>query len=222
MTMPISINNGSQRNSGSGTFVAGHQITNIEMMDAPTKTAFKRLSEIAPGLAEQLATALREGKITQDAARDLARNINEDIAHWIWEGGRGINEDTARWIAEGGRGINEDTARWIAEGGRGINEHTAGRLAGVAADLKDAIRSLESASRDLNTAGSGLQSAKANATDWARTAAAMKEAAADLVMASQAYSEPSDRFSRKWFQNGIYTGFTAALVLALLVAIITS
>ncbi|NIL59987.1 hypothetical protein HCB18_26615 [Salinispora arenicola] len=82
-------------------------------MDKQTAMALERVATDAPQVAALLAKALDDGLISPEVARDLAgvsRNINEDVAHWIHEGGRGINEDTAYWIHEGGRGINEDTA----------------------------------------------------------------------------------------------------------------
>ncbi len=88
-----------QHNHGPGLFVGGNVFGNIQAMDPKTAAALEKLSTDAPQVAAMLARALDDGLISPEVARDLAgvaRNINEDVALWIREGGRGINEDTAQ------------------------------------------------------------------------------------------------------------------------------
>ncbi|NIL40463.1 hypothetical protein HCB17_04225 [Salinispora arenicola] len=192
-------------------------------MDKQTAMALERVATDAPQVAALLAKALDDGLISPEVARDLAgvsRNINEDVAHWIHEGGRGINEDTAYWIHEGGRGINEDTAHWLLEAGRNINEAVAHKFNETADEINSAAERIERAVRQLDSASAVLRSIKTNAKEWDRTAAAMSKSAEALAFASQAHD--LDQEESVWsFKNGMITGFMIALALAVITMVVT-
>ncbi|TYB98098.1 hypothetical protein FXF53_18405 [Micromonospora sp. WP24] len=191
-------------------------------MNPETAAALKSVAGDAPQVVAMLARALDQGLISPEAARDLAgvaRNINEDVAQWIHEGGRGINEDTAHWIHEGGRGINEDTAGWLLEAGRNINETVARKFSDTADDINAAAERLERVVRQLDTTSGVLRSTMANAQEWDRAAAAMSQSAEALAFASQAHE--LDEEESVWsFKNGLIAGFGVALVLAVIVMVI--
>lgn len=87
-----------QNNTGSGAFVGGNNYGPIHAIDPKTSAVLASLAEEAPGLAELMRRALREGLVSPDAVYALeiaARNINADVAEALLIAGRNINEDVA-------------------------------------------------------------------------------------------------------------------------------
>ncbi|MEV0012284.1 hypothetical protein [Streptomyces sp. NPDC047973] len=121
-----------QHNHGSGAFVGrdNHGEIRVEMLDGQTKAYLREMSKAAPGLAELLRKAVRDGAISPDTANALAmaaRNINEDVA------------DALRYAA---RSINPDVAQLLSDASRNFNEDVTWRVSQAAEDLTAAVRRL--------------------------------------------------------------------------------
>lgn len=197
-----------QHNHGPGTFVGGHVFGNVEVMDETTKVAIADVSVKMPDLAFKLSTALEQGLISPEVVSEIAdatRHINEEVASWIWEGGRHINEDVASWLLEAGRNINGDVAN---------------RFSQIVTELRTAASSFDEVVTELNSSSRTLRSARANASEWERTAVAMDHAAQELAMALQMQAQDQRRFSKDSFLAGLGVGVFMSVLLAILVLVI--
>ena len=152
-----------QHNHGPGPFIGRDNYGDIryEMLDLKTKAAMERLSKDAPGLANLLTKALRDGIISPDtvaALESAVRNINEDVASALLLAGKNINEDVASSLEYAGRNINENVANKIFQAAETLREATSGldysidkvnggsglaRLAGVAGVITEAAGRIE-------------------------------------------------------------------------------
>jgi hypothetical protein len=117
-----------QHNYGSGTFIGGnmHGDIRFETLDPKTKSVLEKLSKDAPGLAELMEEALRDGVISPDAVAALqsaVRNINEDVASALLYAGRNINEDVAESLRLAGKNINEGVAGQILQAAETLDEN---------------------------------------------------------------------------------------------------
>ncbi|MFF4030533.1 hypothetical protein ACFYZ2_12325 [Streptomyces sviceus] len=109
-----------QINSGNGAFVGRDHHGDINIhheIDPQTRVTLTKIGRIAPGLAQMLEQALRDGVISPETASQLslaARSINEDVAGQISRASRSINEDVAGLLGHASKSINEDVAHQLS------------------------------------------------------------------------------------------------------------
>ncbi|MEV5950370.1 hypothetical protein [Streptomyces sp. NPDC051993] len=145
-----------QHNHGPGTFIGGDHHGDIrnEVVDPNTKALLVKMNKQNPALAKLLTKALRDGVISPDIARSLAR-----AAH-------SINEDVAGLISRASRSINEDVASSLMYAGERINPAVANQLTQAAETLSQAAKELDL--DELSRLVTGFEETNASMTNTAR------------------------------------------------------
>ena len=123
----------------------------FELMDQGTKDLVVKMSKVAPGFANAIEMATREGVMSPSTVAALERaveNFNWDVVMML----RGVGEH-----------INLDVADMLLRASRGINEDIADKLSYTATDLKRTAKELDSSLDSLRDMAVEIQHFQRNA-----------------------------------------------------------